>query len=87
MSSSYGAQCIFHFLLVGTSACALNPAVRFALPELELGTVVEAEEEPEDWNCRRQQAKSQSKYKKISWISRKMLLVSTVGFSMNFRKV
>ena len=61
---------------IGPSSGGLHSAVRFALPELELGTVVE--EEPEDLDCRGQKEKYQAKYKKISWISRKMNKVDTI---------
>ena len=58
---------------LGSSLYALNPAVRFALPELELGTVLE--EETEDMDYRRQKKKKQPKLKKISRISRNMFKV------------
>ena len=58
---------------LGSSLCALNPAVRFALPELELGTVVE--EETEDLDYRRKKKRNQPKFKKISWISRNVFKV------------
>ena len=54
--------------------------MRFALPELELGTVVE--EEPEDLDCHSLKNKYQSKYKKISWISKKMFKV-IIGIVFN----
>ena len=47
--------------------------MRFALPELELGTVVE--EETEDLDYRRQKKTNQPKLKKISWISRNVFKV------------
>ena len=70
---------------VGSSLCALNPAVRFALPELELGTVVE--EEPEDLDYRRQKETNQPELQNISWISRNLFkVINSNGVSMILEK-